>query len=197
MTNEQQVARWLQQHAEAIVQSSEDITPGVASAAESIVRALVNERKILACGSDSAAHIAQLFVTSLINQAQRERPGLPAISLDNHTATLLGIAQDYGSSEVYARQLQALGHAGDIFVFFAANEVTQAMNNAIQTAHQRGMTVIGFTATHSSSISALLYADDLEICAQTPLRNRALHIQLLSTFCLLELVENIMFGEME
>ena len=63
------------------MQSMEVISPAIVDASKAMVEALLNEKKILACGNGGSAGDAQHFSAELINRFERERPPLPAIAL--------------------------------------------------------------------------------------------------------------------
>jgi len=77
-------------------------------------QALQAEGKILSCGNGGSAGDAQHFSSELLNRFERERPGLPAIALTTDSSTLTSIANDYAYDEIFAKQVRALGRAGDV-----------------------------------------------------------------------------------
>src|SRR5690348_11943465 len=69
--------------------------------------------KALACGNGGSAADAQHFAAELVNRFERERPPLAAVALTTDTSTLTSIANDYAYTEVFAKQVRALGRRGD------------------------------------------------------------------------------------
>ena len=86
----------------------------IAAAAQRIVASLLQGGKVLSCGNGGSAGDAQHFSSEMLNRFERERPGLPALALTTDTSTLTSIANDYHFDEVFARQIRALGQAGDL-----------------------------------------------------------------------------------
>src|ERR1041385_5595199 len=76
---------------------AEPIAPAepIARATEIMVKCLLANGKILACGNGGSAADAQHFSAELLNRFERERPGLAAIALTTDTSTLTAIANDY------------------------------------------------------------------------------------------------------
>ena len=70
---------------------------------------LFADGKILACGNGGSAADAQHFAAELVGRFERERPGLPAISLTTDTSILTAVANDYAFEQVFAKQVRALG----------------------------------------------------------------------------------------
>ena len=92
------------------------MTPHIARAAALMTDCLLADGKILACGNGGSASDAQHFAAEMVGRFERERPELPAISLATDTSILTAIANDYDFAQVFARQVRALGDAGDILL---------------------------------------------------------------------------------
>ena len=163
-------------------------------AGASLTECLLADGKILLCGDGSSALIAQFFAVSLMNQGERERPGLPAVVLDNSTALLGAIEGDYGISEGFARQIRAIGQPGDRLVLFTSTGTAASLLNAVAAAHEREMTVIAITAHSGGHLPALLAERDIEVRVPVSTRFRIHENHLLLSFALCELVEYQMFG---
>src|SRR5258708_35064055 len=86
----------------------------IARATEVMVKCLLANGKILACGNGGSAADAQHFSAELLNRFERERPGLAAIALTTDTSTLTSIANDYEFEQVFSKQLSALGQAAGV-----------------------------------------------------------------------------------
>jgi D-sedoheptulose 7-phosphate isomerase len=163
-------------------------------AAASLTACLLAEGKTLVCGDGSSALTAQFFAATLMNQGERERPGLPAVVLDNSRALLGAIETDYGTHEGLARQIRALGQPGDCLALFTCTGVSASLLNAVAAAHERDMMVIAFTAQGGGHLPALLAERDVEVRVPLSARFRIHENHLLLSFALCELVEYQMFG---
>src|SRR5262245_61567173 len=89
-------------------------TPEVARAAQWIVAAMRSGGKLLIFGNGGSAADAQHIAAELAFKMGRERRALPAIALTTDSSLLTAISNDRSFDFVFARQLQALGRAGDI-----------------------------------------------------------------------------------
>ena len=87
--------------------------PALVCAAERLARQLGSGAKALACGNGGSAADAQHFAAELTGRFERERRGLPGIALSVDTSALTAIANDYSFEQVFAKQVDALGRAGE------------------------------------------------------------------------------------
>ena len=88
----------------------------IAQAGELMVQCLLNNHKILSCGNGGSAADAQHFSAEMLNRFEAERPSLPAMALTTDASTVTSIANDYSFNEIFAKQIKALGQAGDILL---------------------------------------------------------------------------------
>src|SRR5699024_12839659 len=101
---------------ETNMQDAEALPCGIVEAGQRMVESLVNGGKILTCGNGGSAGVAQHFSSELLNRFERERPALPALALTTDSSTLTSIANDYNYSEVFSKQIRALGNPGDVLM---------------------------------------------------------------------------------
>ena len=86
------------------LKAHEVLAEPIAHATEIMVKALLANGKILACGNGGSAADAQHFSAELLNRFERERPGLAAIALTTDTSTLTSIANDYEYEQVFSNR---------------------------------------------------------------------------------------------
>src|SRR6058998_3611940 len=110
------VRRHFQESANLKLAAAESLAPLVIAAADAMVQCLMNEGKILACGNGGSAADAQHFSAELVGRFERERMGLAAIALSTDTSALTAIGNDYDFSEVFSKQVGALGREGDVLL---------------------------------------------------------------------------------
>src|SRR5258708_5379594 len=107
------IRRQFNDSAQLKLKAHDALAEPIARATEVMVKCLLANGKILACGNGGSAADAQHFSAELLNRFERERPGLAAIALTTDTSTLTSIANDYEFEQVFSKQLSALGQAGD------------------------------------------------------------------------------------
>jgi D-sedoheptulose 7-phosphate isomerase len=190
----QRVYSLFQRSIEAKMQVGEELAPVIEFAAERIVRAFLDEKKILVCGNGPSAALAQIFSASLIDRFEKERPSLPAIWLGSNMASYTAIVADAHHHDVYAKPLRALGQPGDILMVISSSGNAGNLLQAIYAARDRGLDVIAITGRDGGNISTMLTADDIELCARIDSRSRIHEIHLLVLFCLCDLIDNKLFG---
>jgi D-sedoheptulose 7-phosphate isomerase len=125
----------------------------VAEIAALLVRTLQTGHKVLAAGKGGSAAEAQHFAAELVGHFRCEHVPYAALSLATDTAILTAVANDYGYSEVFARQVLGLGQPGDLLVAFSTSGDSENLVRAAAAARQRRMTAIALTANRESRLS--------------------------------------------
>jgi len=172
----------------------EQYTPLIAHASELIMASLASELKVLCVGNGGSAALAQHFSSLLLNRFRHERPGLPALTIGTDSAALTGIAEEGSFSDVYAKQIRAIGQPGDVLLVISNQGKSNSLVQAIQSAHDRDMSVIAITGSQSSNISALLRPDEVEICVPSEYNAMIYGAHLLVLHCLCDLIDYQLFG---
>src|SRR6266567_2388161 len=85
-------------------------------AASLITSCLSGGGKLLLFGNGGSAADAQHLAAEFVGRFVRERAGLPAIALTTDSSILTAVGNDYGFDQIFARQIQALGRAGDVVI---------------------------------------------------------------------------------
>src|ERR1035438_7588822 len=101
-----------------------------------MTRAVLEGNKILWCGNGGSASDAQHLAAELVGRYRRDRPGLASISLTDNAAAVIGIANDFGFVEVFARQVEALCAPGDVFVGISTSGNSRNVSIALTRAHE-------------------------------------------------------------
>jgi D-sedoheptulose 7-phosphate isomerase len=176
-------------------QALNTVAPGIAHAAEAITRALLNDRKILACGNGGSAADAQHFSSELLNRFEMERPGLPAIALTTDSSTLTSIANDYQFEDIFAKQVRALGQPGDVLLAISTSGNSPNIVSALHAAHDREMTVVALTGRDGGLMSDLLIDQDVEIRVPALSTARIQEVHILVIHCLCDLIDHLLLGQ--
>jgi D-sedoheptulose 7-phosphate isomerase len=171
------------------------LAPAIATAAEMMAQCLVKEGKILSCGNGGSAGDAQHFSSEMLNRFERERPGLPALALTTDSSTLTSIANDYDYSQVFSKQVRALGQTGDILLAISTSGNSANILAAIHAAHDRQMPVVALTGRDGGTLTAMLNEGDVEIRVPAQITTRIQETHLLVIHCLCDLIDLHLFGE--
>lgn len=130
--------------------ADEALIDRIDSAAEVTIHALNNGGKVLLAGNGGSAADAQHIAGELVSRFLFDRPGLPAIALTTDTSILTAIGNDYGYERLFARQIQALGRQGDVFIAYSTSGSSPNILAALDEARSRGIITIGLTGNRQS-----------------------------------------------
>jgi D-sedoheptulose 7-phosphate isomerase len=166
----------------------------IVRATEIMVRCLLANGKILACGNGGSAADSQHFAAELLNRFERERPGLAAIALTTDTSTLTAIANDYEYEQVFSKQLAALGQAGDVLLGISTSGNSKNVARAVSAAHEREMRVVALTGRGGGEIGKLLAPEDVNICVPHSQTARIQEVHLLTLHCLCDGIDSMLLG---
>ena len=166
----------------------------IVTAAELIVGSLLGGGKMLSCGNGCSAADAQYFAAQMLHRFERERPGLPAIALNSDAATLTAIAVDEGFSAIFAKQVSALGHPGDVLLMFSVHGTASNTIAAIKAAEERQMQIIALTGGDGGDLARELRSGDIEIRAPATEAARILENHRLVIHCLCDLIDLQLMG---
>ena len=126
---------------------AENCLESIVSAAQLLADAFRSGGKVLLCGNGGSAadcqHVAAEFVSILTRDF--ERPGLPAIALTTDTSFLTAYANDFGYDGLFARQVEALGKAGDLLVGISTSGNSVNVIRAVEAAHRIDMRTVALT----------------------------------------------------
>jgi D-sedoheptulose 7-phosphate isomerase len=167
----------------------EALPPAIARAAEMICQSLEKGGKVLSCGNGGSAGDAQHFSSELLNRFERERPGLAAIALTTDSSTLTSIANDYGYSRIFSRQVEALGKANDILLAISTSGNSENVLEAVKAAQAQQLGVIALSGRNGGELSALLSDQDTEICVPADSTARIQEVHLLVIHCICDLID--------
>lgn len=167
----------------------------IAQAASLIGDVLLQGNKILGCGPGVCASHAQYFCTALLHRYDRDRPGLPAIAVSSDLQTIAAIAEDASWREIYAKQIKALGQAGDVLLLLSTRHEQESIAETINSAHGRGMSVILIGNEGSGYAEDLIQSGDVIIAIPASDQAGILEVQFIILNCLCDLVDIHIFGD--
>lgn len=174
--------------------SADALAPVISRAGRLIVRCLLGNGKVLACGNGGSAGDAQHFSSEMLNRFELERPGLPAIALSTDTSALTSIANDYGYAQVFSKQIRALGQPGDVLLAITTSGNSPNVADAVAAAHERGMHVVALSGRDGGGLAPLLSGEDVEIRVPGSSTARIQEVHLLAIHCLCDLVDRELLG---
>ncbi len=121
-----------------------------------ITNSLNGGHKILLFGNGGSAADAQHLAAEFVNRFLIERPPLPAIALTTDTSVITSIANDYDFSEIFSKQIRAIGREGDVAWGISTSGSSPNVLKAFQAAAKIGMTTIAFTGKDGGKMAGMV-----------------------------------------
>ncbi|MDQ2137472.1 phosphoheptose isomerase [Alcaligenaceae bacterium B3P038] len=169
----------------------------LAQAVDLMFAALANNGKILACGNGGSAADAQHFIAELVGRFERERLPLAGIALSVDTSIMTAVGNDYGFDEIFERQVNALGQAGDVLVCISTSGNSANVLRAVGAAHERDMHIVALSGKDGGVLGELMTSNDVHLCVphDRTMRIQEVHILLLHALC--DGIDALLLGDSE
>lgn len=177
--------------ADTFTRAKKTLTVPVLQAATVLINCFRHQGKILICGNGGSAAESQHFAAELIGRFEiASREGLPAIALTSDNAVLTAWANDVGYTDVFSRQVDALGRKGDVLFCFSTSGESSNVIRAMKSAIAKDMTCIALTGKGGGEMG--LYAHiNVVVPSNNTQRIQELHLHILHTLC--SLIEEKLF----
>ncbi|KRE72872.1 phosphoheptose isomerase [Paenibacillus sp. Soil750] len=174
------------------ISKDSDILRLIEQAARKMIEVYRNGNKIMLGGNGGSAADAQHIAGEFVSRFYFDRPGLPCIALTTDSSILTAIGNDYGYEQLFARQIQANGQRGDIFIGISTSGNSPNVIRGLEMCRAMGITTIGLTGESGGRMAALC-----DICIRIPSqetpRIQEAHILLGHILC--AIVEESIFGK--
>jgi D-sedoheptulose 7-phosphate isomerase len=130
------------------------LRPMVDRAADCIARRLALGGKLLLCGNGGSAADCQHLAAEFVGRFVRDRRPLAAIALTTDSSALTCIGNDYGFDQVFARQVEGIGRAGDVLIGISTSGASPNVLLALQAARRMGVRTIGLLGRDGGACAA-------------------------------------------
>ncbi len=154
----------------------------VIRAVDLIVNSLKDGHKVLICGNGGSAADAQHMAAELVNRFLRERKALAACALTTDSSTMTSIANDYAFERVFARQIEALGRAGDVLVAISTSGNSPNVIEALRMARTMGLHTISLLGKDGGLAKGLAEVEIIVPSSSTP-RIQEVHQLIIHAIC--------------
>lgn len=171
------------------IQNEENVGK-IMEAAKRIITAYRKGNKVLLFGNGGSACDASHLAAELVNRYKKDREGLPAIALATDMAVVTSISNDYDYTDLFSRQIKAIGHKGDIAIAISTSGNSPNVLKAVQVAKEKGLITIGFAGKDGGKLAGLVDYSFI-IPSNNTARIQEAHITLGHLLC--ELIEDEMF----
>jgi D-sedoheptulose 7-phosphate isomerase len=135
--------------------ADEVLVSTVQASADACIRCFQQGGKILLAGNGGSAADAQHIAGEFVSRFAFDRPGLPAIALTTDSSILTAIGNDYGYEKLFARQVQAHGNKGDVFIGYSTSGKSPNILRAFEESRARGLVCIGLTGNRGGAMREL------------------------------------------
>lgn len=127
----------------------------VEAAALACIDCMKQGGKLLLAGNGGSAADAQHIAGEFVSRFAFDRPGLPAVALTTDSSILTAIGNDYGYEKLFARQVQALGQKGDVFIAYSTSGKSPNILLALEEARARGLVCVGLTGNRGGPMGEI------------------------------------------
>lgn len=156
------------------------------AAGDLLSRAIKSGNKILSCGNGGSMCDAMHFAEELSGRYRGDRKALPALSISD-PSHISCVANDYGYAFIFSRMVEALGQENDVLFAISTSGNSENILNAIESAREKGMKVIGLTGKDGGKMASLC---DVEIRApEAEFSDRAQEIHIKVIHALIDYIE--------
>ncbi|EIV1279778.1 phosphoheptose isomerase [Campylobacter jejuni] len=170
----------------------ENLITLIKNASLEIIKAYENGNKTLLAGNGGSAADAQHIAGEFVSRFYFDRPGIASIALTTDTSVLTAIGNDYGYENLFARQVQAQGVKGDVFIGISTSGNSKNILKALEFCKQKEIISIGLSGASGGAMNELC-----DYCIKVPStctpRIQEVHILIGHIIC--AMVEEELFGK--
>lgn len=188
----------LEAYIEASIQTKQeilndkDLLETITQVANVMTEACKSSNKVLVAGNGGSAADAQHFAGELVSKFFFDRPGLPAFSLATDTSILTAIGNDYGYDRSFARQIQAVGNKGDVFLGISTSGNSKNIVLAVEEAKKKEIITVALVGSKACMLDNLC---DYVIKVPSDITPTIQESHLMIEHMICAIIENNIFGD--
>jgi len=166
--------------------------PRVRAFADALLETFRAGGKAMSCGNGGSMSDAMHFAEEWSGRYRKERPPLPAIAFSD-PGHMSCVANDYGFTEVFARQVRALGRTGDLLLLLTTSGNSPNLLRAAEEARLAGVRTVGLLGKDGGKL--LPHCDiPIIVPGKTSDRIQELHIKIIHI--VIETVERELYPQL-
>jgi D-sedoheptulose 7-phosphate isomerase len=146
----------------------------LANIARKIEESLRAGGKVMFCGNGGSAADSQHLAAELVGRQNYDRAAAAGLALTVDTSALTAISNDHGYASVFSRQVEALGHAGDVLIGISTSGRSVNVVRALEAAMAKEITTVSFTGCEARDMAIAEY--QLRVPASETAKIQELHI---------------------
>jgi len=170
------------EHRDTVARAEANLGPAFAGLVKACVHSIKGGGKILFFGNGGSAADAQHLATELTIRYRKDRAPIAAIALTTDTSSLTAAGNDLGFEQIFARQIAALGRAGDVAIGISTSGNSPNVLAALQQARAMKLVTVGFSGRTGGKLPPLC-DHALLVPSDTTARIQELHIMLGQMLC--------------
>jgi D-sedoheptulose 7-phosphate isomerase len=126
----------------------------IEKAANCLVDALQQGKKILSCGNGGSHCDAMHFAEELSGRYRENRPALAAMVISD-PSHITCVSNDFGYNYIYSRFIEGLGNQGDVLVGISTSGQSANIIEAVKAAQEKGMKVVLLTGKDGGALAGM------------------------------------------
>ena len=187
----EEIIQQLEESAKVKKLIAETLAEKIEQAAQLLVEAFQQEKKVLVFGNGGSAGDAQHLAGELVGRFKMERQALPCIALTTDTSIITAVGNDYGYEDIFTRQVEALAQQGDVVIGISTSGNSPNVLEALRVAQAKGAKALALVGRDGGEMKDLAELSIVVPSNDTP-RIQEGHITIIHILC--HLVERSLFG---
>lgn len=177
-------------HLDAAHEVLTTLRPAIEAVAAGMAERLRAGGKVMVCGNGGSAADAQHFAAELVNRFQRERRPYASLALTTDSSVLTSIGNDYDFSQVFSKQVEALGRPGDVLLAISTSGGAANVCRAAQAAQAAGLWTVALCGGKGGTLAGL--ADEVLCVASSGVTARIQEGHAMIIHALCEMIEEML-----
>ena len=177
-------------HLDAAHEVLTTLRPAIEAVAAGMAERLRAGGKVMVCGNGGSAADAQHFAAELVNRFQRERRPYAGLALTTDSSVLTSIGNDYDFSQVFSKQVEALGRPGDVLLAISTSGGAANVCRAAQAAQAAGLWTVALCGGKGGQLAGL--ADEVLCVASSGVTARIQEGHAMIVHALCQLIEEML-----
>jgi phosphoheptose isomerase len=173
----------IDQHLES-VKVLYDLEEQLMEVSNKIITTIESGNKILVMGNGGSAADSQHFAAEIVGKFEEHRRGFPCIALTTDSSILTSTSNDLGYSQVFARQIEAIGEPGDLILGISTSGNSANIVEGIKEGKSQGCSTAGLLGRDGGKLKQLVDHAIVPAIFDTA-RIQECHIVILHIFCYL------------
>ena len=177
-------------HLDAAHEVLTTLRPAIEAVAAGMAERLRAGGQVMVCGNGGSAADAQHFAAELVNRFQRERRPYAALALTTDSSVLTSIGNDYDFSQVFSKQVEALGRPGDVLLAISTSGGAANVCRAAEAAKAAGLWTVALCGGKGGQLAGL--ADEVLCVASSGVTARIQEGHAMIVHALCQLIEEML-----